>query len=203
MIGLVGAHRVGKSSLATHIAALTRRKFIPVNIGQMQAKHGFKSSKQDYDFQTRMLIQECILDEFKSLLYTESTIPKSGGMTREIKPEPIFDRTPLDLIGYTLIHVSDQLTDEQSAWLLDYINQCINLTNVYFTDIMLVQPGIPLVSDNTTSAKASAGIIEHLNAIYMAYMVDPRVKSNTAILPREILDMNERAKYYLERLSHV
>lgn len=203
MIGLIGAHRVGKSTLAGYIAAKYRFKFIPVSISKMQHKHGFDSSNQSYDFQTRMEIQEYLLFEFRDLLYTHSTIPQTANMTRDVKPEPIFDRTPLDLIGYTLIHVTDQLTDEQSAWLLDYIDQCIKLTNEYFTHIMLVQPGIPLVSDNTTSARASAGIIEHLNAVYLAYMVDPRVKSKTSILPREILDMDERANYFKEHLTNV
>lgn len=203
MIGLIGAHRVGKSTLAGYIAAKYQFKFISVSIAKMQRKHGFDSSNQSYDFQTRMEIQEYLLFEFRDLLYLHSTMTQTANMTRDVKPEPIFDRTPLDLIGYTLIHVTDQLTDEQSAWLLDYIDQCIKLTNEYFTHIMLVQPGIPLVSDNTTSARASAGIIEHLNAVYLAYMVDPRVKSNTSILPREILDMDERANYFKEHLTDV
>lgn len=205
MLGLIGAHRVGKSSLATHLAAKFGFKFIPVSISKMQKKYGFDSSNQSYDFEIRMEIQEHLLFEFKRLLELHISIPRLARihLTRDVKPEPIFDRTPLDLIGYTLIHVSDQLTDQQSTWLLEYIDRCINLTNEYFTHVMLVQPGIPLVSDNTTSARASAGIIEHLNAVYLAYMVDPRVKSKTSILSREVLDMDERANYFKEHITNV
>lgn len=201
MIGLVGAHRVGKSTLAKHIADRTGRKYVPVSISEMHKKYGYDSSRQDYPFETRMVIQEHLLQEFATRLIIMPSMYRIIAPTEYEEPKLVFDRTPIDLIGYTLIHVNDQLTDDQSQWLLKYIDRCIKLTNDHFDCVMLVQPGIPLVTENTTSAKASAGIIEHLNAIYTSYMIDPRVKSHTAILPREVLDLDDRANYFIESFN--
>ena len=208
MIGLLGAHRVGKSTLALTAAAAFNLKYIPVSISKMQEKHGFDSSNQSYSFEDRMMIQEHIYYEFQSLLSATAAgahfvqtanvrltrdVPKVNGI--------IFDRTPLDLIGYTLIHVGDQLTENQSTWLLNYINGCIDLTNKYFTSVIQIQPGIPLVSADT-SAKASLGMIEHLNAIYMAYLLDPRVRIKRDLMPREITDLEDRLNFLKEN-QHV
>lgn len=201
MIGLVGAHRVGKSTLAKYLAEKTGRKYVPVSISDMQKKHGYDSSRQDYPFEIRMIIQEHLLKEFTEKLVIMPSMYKIIALEHYQEPKLVFDRTPLDLIGYTLIHVNDQLTDEQSQWLLEYIERCIKLTNEYFDGVMLVQPGIPLVTDNTTSSKASAGIIEHLNAIYTSYMIDPRVRSSTAILPRDMLDLDDRANYCINTFN--
>lgn len=208
MIGLLGAHRVGKSTLALTAAANFDLKYIPVSISKMQEKHGFDSSDQSYPFGKRMIIQEHIYNDFETLLRATASgahfvqtaavrltrdIPKVNGI--------VFDRTPLDLIGYTLIHAGDQLTENQSKWLLDYIQRCIDLTNKYFKSIVQIQPGIPLVSAET-SAKASLGMIEHLNAIYMAYLLDPRVRVKRDLMPREITDIGERLNFLKEN-QHV
>lgn len=211
MIGLLGAHRVGKSTLALTAAATFNLKYVPVSISKMQEKHGFDSSDQSYPFGKRMIIQEHLYHDFERLLHTTSagarfvqSVHKAALSLNKEEPkitEYIFDRTPLDLIGYTLIHAGDQLTERQSKWLLDYIQRCIDLTNKYFKSIVQIQPGIPLVSAET-SAKASLGMMEHLNAIYMAYLLDPRIRIRRDLMPREITDMVDRLNFLKEN-QHV
>lgn len=208
MIGLLGAHRVGKSTLALTAAATFNLKYVPVSISKMQERHGFDSSDQSHPFEKRMFIQEHLYHDFESLLQASAAgaqFVQTAAMriTRDIPGYDgfVFDRTPLDLIGYTLIHVGDQLTESQSKWLLDYIQRCIDLTNKYFKSIVQIQPGIPLVSSDT-SAKASLGMIEHLNAIYMAYLLDPRVRIKRDLMPREITDMVDRLNFLKEN-QHV
>lgn len=183
-LGLVGAHRVGKTTLAKHAAGISYYHFVEVSISGMQKQRGFDSSNQDYDLSTRQEIQEGLLHDFEALLDRVSRLNKLF----------ITDRTPLDLIGYALLHVGNSATAEQSAWILDYIQRCIKVTNKYYEKVVLVQPGVELVH-SSTSAAANYGVIEHLNAIYTAYLIDPRLACKRQIIPREVLNLNDRVHY--------
>lgn len=189
MNGFVGAHRVGKTTLCLSIPGYNG---VSVSISEMQKKHGFDSSKQDYPFDVRIEIQETCYNEFARLLL-EINKP-------HFKKDPavITDRTPLDLIGYTLIHVPENIDNAQQVWLRDYIEKCINLTNSFYSNIILIQPGIPLVNDNTTSAPCDSVMMERLNSIYLSYCIDNRVSANTFMMPRELTDLDERIQYVRE-----
>ena len=58
MLGLLGSHRVGKSTLAKAFSESSGALNVQMNIGALQKELGYESSNQSYDFDTRMEIQE-------------------------------------------------------------------------------------------------------------------------------------------------
>ena len=180
--GLLGAHRVGKSTLAYEYALKHNYQYHPISISKLQAEIGFDSNNQSYDFDDRIKIQDHVL---KRLAENLEAIDNKGEYI-------ITDRCPLDLIGYTMIHVTEHVTEEQSEWLLQYIQKCIDLTNKHYYRVVLIQPGIPLVTENTTSAVARMGIIEHLNLIYLGISTDPRLRIKPTVFDRTLTDLKER-----------
>ena len=176
-IGLTGAHRVGKSTLAEVLAKDIKADYTPVGISAIQAAYGYDSSKQDYPWEERKNIQEMLLREFSLRIY------------RLLK---VTDRTPLDLVGYAMWSFPDNPTKEDTAWLENYIQLCIELTNRNYAGVALVQPGIPLVS-SPTSAPADAEMIETFNQCYLSLFLDPRLRIKKFIIPRELIDTDRRS----------
>ena len=93
MIGLIGAHRVGKTTLMN---ALAKGPFeaIPISINQMQKNIGYDSSKQNYSFEERMNIQRYLFNALDDYLYKKSRVPGPAVFRRQ--GAVITDRTPLD-----------------------------------------------------------------------------------------------------------
>lgn len=192
MIGLLGAHRTGKSTLMNEfVKKYPAVKATTFNVGALQKELGFNSNKQDYPFDVLMQIQEHLyitFDKHLESLRTQDAVLRQESLY-------ISDRTPLDLIGYTMIHANGNLSKIQSKWLIDYVDSCIKLTNKYYDKLILIQPGITPVKDNDTSAEPILGFMEHLNAIYLSYMIDNRVTPQKLIMPRDLLDLQQRVNF--------
>lgn len=187
-IGLTGAHRVGKSTLAEVLAKDAKAKYAPVGISQMQAAYGYDSSKQDYPWEERKKIQELLLGEFSNQLLG-LRVYRVEPLNRPLK---VTDRTPLDLVGYAMWSFPDDPTKEDIAWIENYIQQSIELTNRNYLGVALVQPGIPLVS-SPTSAPADIEMIETFNQCYLSLFLDPRLRVKKFIIPRELIDIDKRS----------
>ena len=187
-LGLLGAHRVGKTTLAEAFATQSGFKFIAANLSQAQKILGFDSSNQNYTFKERRVIQDGLLDYLRQL-YAEAAANYGN--------EIIYDRTPLDLIGYTITLANSNVLDEEDEyWLEHFIMECKKVTHCYFdAQVVLVQPGIPLITDNNTSAVAQRGYIEHLNYIYIGLSFEMA----TFIMPRRMTEIKDRINY----LNHV
>lgn len=181
ILGLIGSHRTGKTTLAEAYAEKTGATLIKMDVGGLQRKLGFDSSNQSYDFDTRMDIQENLLGCFNTI-YSEVR-----------GTDAVVDRTPLDLIGYTMLAVKDDLSEAQSDRLTKYVQDCINLTNEHFTALVLVQPGIPLTTAET-SAKSSTALMEKLNLIYLGTITDERTIIPHFYIPRGMLKLEHRVK---------
>ena len=175
IIGLTGAHRTGKSTLAKAFADKYHDevKLCLTSASQVFQRLGY-SPQAELDFETRLTIQEEILKELTKQ-YKEHT----GQMA-------ITDRTPIDMLAYTLAEVNRQtLTPKLDTRLRKYSERCYDVTNQYFGVLIVVQPGIPLV-DDPTKAPATEGYIEHINALICGLV------AQEVILP---------AHYYLARSS--
>lgn len=193
--GLVGAHRVGKSTLAETLACTLRGEYVPIDISVMQHSIGYSSAKQDYPWHTRKHIQECLLELFDHKLVDVHKRVFTQQVTRDILN--IFsDRTPLDLIGYAMWSFPKEPTEADHEWMQEYTEECINLTNKFYDVVALVQPGIPLV-ESPTSAPADPDMIETFNQCYLSLMLDPRITVKKIIIPRECTDLIERGKLVL------
>ena len=181
MLGFVGAHRTGKTTLANKYSQSYGVKVVEMNITEIQREIGYNSANQEYDIDSRLMVQEYVLERFCAI-YDDID-----------DNQAVCDRTPLDLIGYTLCAVNDSLTAEQSDRLQRYIQNCIEATNKYFTAILLIQPAIALV-EKAGSAKNCLGFIEKLNTIYLGVISDPRVLVTKRFLPRGVVKLDDRVR---------
>lgn len=181
MLGLVGAHRTGKTTLAEAHSLKSGATLVKMNIGALQKELGFDSSNQTYDFDTRMTIQEHLLQRFDEIYQSVKGL------------DVVCDRTPLDLIGYAMLAVTDDLSEAQSDRLTQYVTDCVNLTNEHFTALVLVQPGIPII-DSETSAKPVLALMEKLNTIYLGTFSDERLIVPHFYIPRSMTDLSLRLK---------
>lgn len=181
MLGLVGAHRTGKTTLAETYAKKSGATFVQMNVGALQREIGYDSSNQSYDFDTRMKIQEHLLQRFDEIYSSVKSL------------NAVCDRTPLDLIGYAMLAVNDRLSEAQSARLIQFVTDCINLANERFTAFVLLQPGLP-ITQSETSAKSIMALIEKLNTIYLGAFSDERLIVPHFYIPRLMVNLDTRVK---------
>lgn len=190
MIGLLGAHRTGKSTLCQALLSAGRGSFWEkeISISKMQKDMGYDSSNQSYDWETRKSIQSGLLDAFFKKLHEET-------ITRAVVANWITERTPLDLIGYLVMNAPENPTAEDLEWIDNYIANCIALTNVNYSKVFLLQPGIEYVECATSAKEDSMDI---LNAIYLKTLLDPRLTVDRVIVPQEMTDLTERVLFVME-----
>jgi hypothetical protein len=177
-IGLCGPHRTGKSTLAKVYAEKQGVDFLATRSSAVFERLGL-SPKEDYSFRTRLKIQEEILADAIALYSVTGN-------------DWITDRTPIDMLAYTLADVQRaNIDDEDAERVKKYMEACIRATNMYFSTLILVQPGIEIVED-PTKAPGNMAYIEHLNALIMGLMVDERVRPAHFYVPRRMISIEER-----------
>lgn len=178
-VGLCGAHRTGKSTLARAYADKNGVAFLETRTSAV-FKRLKLSPKKDYDFRTRLKIQEAILDDAIALYSEERT------------SDWITDRTPVDMLAYTLADVQRaNLDHEDSDRLQRYMEKCFRVTNMFFSTLVLVQPGIEVVEEEG-KAPGSPAYIEHLNSLAMGLMVDERIRAAHFYIPRSRTGIEDR-----------
>lgn len=192
MIGLVGAHRVGKSTLCKEILRAANGLIVevPISISDMQSKLGFNSANQNYDWETRKRIQTGLLNLFIEILVKADT----DYQTKTINLAIITERTPLDLVGYILSNAPENPTEEDREWINAYIIGCIKLTNIYYTKVIFIQPGIPYKHAFTS---AGHDTINKVNEALLSVTIHPSLTTVVHLMPTEILDINQRIDYAL------
>lgn len=177
-IGLCGAHRTGKTTLARAYAEKNGIEFLETRSSAVFERLGL-SPKEDYTFRVRLKIQEEILAD-AARLYAGAGV------------DWITDRTPIDMLAYTLADVQRaNLDHEDSERLLKYMSACFRTANMYFSTLVLVQPGIEIVEEEG-KAPGNLAYIEHLNSLAMGLIVDERVKAGHFYIPRSKIEMDER-----------
>ncbi len=175
-IGICGAHRTGKSTLAQKLAHSLGIPFVQTITSQVFAEAGLDPA-QSMDFSTRLMIQQ------KVLLAGEAVWSSSS--------QPfVSDRTPIDMMAYTLADIQGTTIVDFSQ-LSDYLQQCFAIANLFFNHLIVVQPGIPLTYAEGKAALNPA-YIEHINTLIIGLCQDSRLSSKVKILPRSLLDLSER-----------
>ncbi|MBP6821452.1 MAG: AAA family ATPase [Acidobacteria bacterium] len=177
-IGLCGAHRTGKTTLAMELAQLTGKQFVRTRVTEIFAQHGLHAA-QVMDFETRLGIQYRILEA------CESDWQNASG-------DFITDRTPVDFLAYTLGDVQGKTAVNQKN-LDSYIERCFDLTNSFFDTLVILQPGIPLAEAEGKAALNKA-YIEHINSLVIGLCHDERVQSKIITLNREVIELDERIR---------
>lgn len=132
-IGLCGAQGTGKTTLAVTAAKSLMIPFVQTNVADIIRRNGVSSCRKDMPIKERLALQEVILD----------------GIIEALPPEGNFitDRTPLDVMMYTLSWLPafpDEETSEEVKHLLD---RCVDEANDHFSLITQLHPGIVLPAD--------------------------------------------------------
>lgn len=178
MIGLCGAHRTGKTTLAQEYSRGASIPFVRTSTSEVFKALGF-DPKMDYDFKIRMFIQNKILDAAEALW-------------SQYEGEWITDRTPIDMLAYTMADVQRENLDTDDEKLFEsYHKRCIESSNKHFSMLIAVQPGIPMV-ETEGKAPSNIGYVEHINSLVLGLVHDSRVKTSRFLMSRATLDLNER-----------
>jgi predicted ATPase len=182
MMSLAGGHRTGKTTLAEAYAAKFNATFVRSSASDVWRDFGLNPAVEP-DFHTRTLIQDEILHRHEKLW---RSVP--AGV------EAITDRSPLDFVAYLLADCSNnKVPESHEGWVEAYVHRCLGMVERFFSMIMLIQPGIPLVAAEGKAALSKA-YIEHLNAILYGLVNDPKVKTIRFCMPRDVIDLDERVE---------
>ena len=181
IIGLSGTQRSGKTTIARAYADKFGVQFIASSASACFAELGLDPQKT-YDFKTRLDVQELILERFEAFYKTAS-----------IKHGAIADRTPLDLIAYTMADaVNDSVPEDQQERFAKYIDRCFEVLNKYFSFVMVVPPAIEFVPAEGKGVGNKA-YLEHLHTLFRGLVVDDRMTSTKSYhLPRKATDLEDR-----------
>jgi len=177
-IGLAGSHRTGKTTLARIYAERYELPFVETNVSDAFKSMGY-DPKEDYDFTTRLYIQGMLLDHMDTVFDDAPDVF-------------IADRTPIDLMLYTMSEVTRYTVDVTlSDAYKRYIRHCYEMANDYFSMMVLVQPGIRIVEDEG-KAPANEAYMEHLNALTKGLLLDSRLEAKVLALPASMTDIADR-----------
>jgi predicted ATPase len=180
-LGLSGAHRTGKTTVAGVLAKEGNCPLILSSATSVAKEIAFKLDGSEPPARRR-LYQDEVLRRFEKVWATES----QNGLF-------VCDRTPLDMAAYVLSDWHLSTSDEaHDAWVLDYVDRCIEITGRYFFAVALIQPGIKFEArpDKPPPSKLYQ---ELLNTTIMGLGSDMRVRSHFLVVPRKCVGITERA----------
>ncbi len=186
-LGLAGAHRVGKTTLAQVFAEAADLRFVRTSSSELIKAMGFDINAH-MSLQERLVLQAVILDDAHQK-YLEA---KPYGF--------VTDRTPLDMLAYTMSEITQERANELanspglSELMTAYVDRCFKVANECFDSIVVIQPGIKVVDDKAkVTAPTSEIYIEKINSIIIAQTANPKLNGGMAgVLKRGINDLDDR-----------
>ncbi|MEA5488622.1 MULTISPECIES: AAA family ATPase [Pseudanabaena] len=184
-LGLCGAHRTGKTTLAIAISSHLNIPFVRTTTSQVFAQLGLDPA-EPMDFQTRLFVQNHVLDAAEQVWQNSAT-------------PFVSDRTPIDMIAYTLGDIQGK-TEVDFDLLSQYIDRCFASTNQFFQNLAIIQPGIPLVYEEGKAA-LNAAYIEHINVLVIGLCNDSRLKTNVFCNARDAISIDLRINNILRTKS--
>ncbi len=180
-IGLSGAQRTGKTTLAMEFSRETDIPFVETSTSDV-----FKELKLDvksnFNFRQRMDVQWRILESAVNKYYQA----KSGMF--------ITDRTPIDMLAYTMSQIDmSSVSGGLEHDFIRYRDVCIDATNNFFSIMVIIQPGIKLVEEEGKGA-ANLPHMEHINSLILGLAADENLNVQHTHIPRHITDLQQRVK---------
>ena len=184
-IGLSGAHRTGKTTLAKELAKKMGMNFSPSFVSKIFEKRGF-DPRSTLPIMDRLTIQQEILDA-----HVDTWLSASGGF--------VTDRTYLDFIAYTLCNVrQEDLNDPVVNRMLNKFIDDVEEATMCFEHIFVLRPGIGVMEE---PGKASTNWfhIKQLDTAICGTALDMMsrfdVEDNAIlIMPDEALELNHRVE---------
>jgi AAA domain len=184
-LGLCGAHRTGKTTLAIAISSHLNIPFVRTTTSQVFADLGLDPA-EPMDFKTRLFVQNHVLDAAEHVWQSSAA-------------SFVSDRTPIDMIAYTLGDIQGK-TEVDFDLLNAYCDRCFASTNQFFQNLAIIQPGIPLVYESGKAA-LNAAYIEHINILVIGLCNDSRLKANVFCNPRDAIALDLRISNILRTKS--
>ena len=186
MIGISGAHRTGKTTLARSLSERLGLNFVASPVGALLEEVGVHP-KHECHIEKRLYAQEHLLRRMRDLWFDNL-----GSGT-------VFDRTPMDLLSYMESDILRAFpnTGDLAERYLAYRKDCLDCAEL-FDKLVVVQPGIQ-PSEAPTSAEYSLPYMEHLNSLLLGYTLQMSMPK-VLVLPREMLDSETRTNYVIHTL---
>jgi hypothetical protein len=186
-IGLCGAHRTGKTTLATQVAE---------QLGIMQVKSSVSSIAASYNFNMDTDRRDNPLFARMQRQILVTLCDSYGGKTRFVS-----DRTPLDAAAYLLCDVqADNGDDEWRQMVQDYTSKALAATEMFFDAIILVPPAIPF-DPMDGKPGANPAYQEHLHLVCAGLLGELTIPC--AQLPRDCVGLQERTNLVVEMANVV
>ncbi len=176
-IGICGSHRTGKTTLAKALAEKLEIDLAITSTSEVFKQYGLDPA-QPLDFKRRLWIQQQIVQASEQIWQQSSNF--------------VTDRTPLDMIAYTLADIQGN-TQVDFVALQAYISDCFRVANKYFSHFVILQPAIPLIYEDGKAALNQA-YIEHLNSLIIGLCHDERCKKISFIIERNITHLDKRVE---------
>lgn len=180
--GLCGAHRVGKTTLMNEVAAKLDIPVIQTSTSAIFTRRNLDPATH-YDFSTRMSVQQDILSHLVAGYATETQF--------------ITDRTPLDLLAYTIADVNNSTSADCQTFIQDYYEKSIAVLK-QFDKLFLVQPAIPIVLE-PGKASTLPIYLDHLNYLMLGILSTGVVPY--AVIPKDVTRLEDRVSFILNNLN--
>jgi predicted ATPase len=185
-IGLCGAHGTGKTTLANALSHSLGIPYVPIDASSVFLDHKFHPSDK-LDIRTRLFFQQKILAKAEDIWFEVD------------EPSFICDRTPLDMAAYLLADIGNgELNEHTQSEIMDYLQDCFNVTARYFGKIVLIPPAIPFVDRYYKAAINQPLIFKlHIQLLGMLNHLNLPYKE----LPKDCMELGDRVKFvedYLE-----
>lgn len=181
-LGLTGAHRTGKTTLAREVSMETDLPLIETRVSEVYERAGMRPDTV-MSFEQRLDIQHQILDYCIPIWAAEK--------------EFISDRTPICMMAYTLADIGIDCPDRFKE-VQDYMNRCFEVCNRFFSTLVIIQPGIPIVAEpGKLTASLHLSYIEHLNTLIFGLVYDERCETPALYIRRDATSLKERVNAVL------
>lgn len=181
-LGLCGAHRTGKSTLARAVAPILNATMVASSVSQTAKEFQFDMDRDRRDVPKFFAMQVAILDRMAAAL-------KHGAW--EGNGRIVSDRTPLDAAAYLVADMqantgSPKFQDE----VLRYVDRACRLTEELFDVVILVPPAITF---EPMDGKPGGNIAyqEHHHLICRGLHADLEIPAG--VIERDNLDLTDRA----------
>ncbi len=181
LIGLMGAHRTGKSTLMRAFAEEHDMPYYETKTTEVWKRLDI-NPKSQLSFDERLTVQNHILD---ALIDTYDKALSEHYSSDLI----LVDRTPLDALAYLMAEVGNQPVNQLAYGA--YRARCNLAMHKYFGGLLLVQPGIALL-DAEGKGTLSPAYIEHLNAIMIGLLTNCIAVPHRMIMSSNVLELNDR-----------
>lgn len=184
MIGFLGAHRTGKTTLARAVAEKMGLALVEAQLSGVFEEMGL-NPRDAYPFRQRLLIQNKLLDRLARQYQAADQVF-------------VADRTPLDVLMYSWseVHRDTEMNQDDHRAFKAHIQRAYELTNRHFSQIFHVRPGICIV-DAPGKAPPNPAYIHHLDMLCPSIATHPALMTSVVGMPAAVTDLNLRVEIVL------